>query len=74
VAYLNLTPVELAVVIVLGLGLFGTPVVLILLAVYAFNNYQTQRRSEVVDQALTRDDDIAPLPPSDNPAGTPKRT
>ncbi len=66
---LNLTAIELVIVVVVGVGILAVPVIALLLAVRVFNEFETQRRSEVVDQALTRDEDIVPLPKADEPAG-----
>jgi uncharacterized membrane protein YeiB len=71
IALFSVTMTELVIVAVIA-ALLVTPVVLALLALLAFNQYQTQRRSDIVDQALTRDADIAPLPPADEPAGRPR--
>ena len=64
---------DLVIVLAVGLGVLAIPVVGVLLALRVFNEFQTQRRSDVVDQALTRDEDIVPLPPADEPAGTERR-
>lgn len=69
VALLNLTAIELVIIAVIGAAMLLLPVTVVLVLLRVFNEYQTQRRSDIVDQALTRDADIAPLPPSDNPAG-----
>ena len=66
---LNLTTVELVIVVCLGVVILVVPVIGILLALRVFNEFETQRRSDIVDQALTRDEDIVPLPKADEPAG-----
>ncbi len=68
-AFMNLTAVELVIIVGAGVALLAFPVIAMLLAVRVFNEFETQRRSEVVDQALTRDEDLAPLAPADEPAG-----
>jgi uncharacterized membrane protein HdeD (DUF308 family) len=73
VALLNLTAAELVIVAVIGAAMLLVPVVVVIALLRAFNEHQTQRRSEVVDQALTRDAEIAPLPPADDPAGKPRQ-
>lgn len=73
VALLNLTAAELMVVAIIGAAMMLIPVVVVIVLLRAFNEHQTQRRSEIVDQALTRDAEIAPLPPADDPAGKPRQ-
>ncbi len=72
-AFLNLTTIEWVIVIVTGIVILAAPVIAGLLAVRVFNEFETQRRSEVVDQAITRDEEITPLPAADEPAGTDRR-
>jgi len=71
-AFLHLTTTELVVVVLIGAGLVCVPLAAVLLALRVFNEVETNRRSDVVDQALTRDEDITPLPPGDEPAGKPR--
>jgi hypothetical protein len=71
--FVNLSVVELVIVLAIGLAVLSVPVIGLLLAVRVFNEFETQRRSEVVDQAITRDEEITPLPAADEPAGTDRR-
>jgi hypothetical protein len=70
---LNLTVIELVIVVLIGIVVIAAPVIGILLALRVFNEFQTRRRSDVVDQALTRDEEIARLPAADEPAGSERR-
>ncbi len=70
-ALFNLTLLELAIVLGVGVVLLILPLGLCaLLALRVFNEFQTQRRSDIVDQALTRDEDVKPLPAADEPSAT----
>jgi hypothetical protein len=71
-ALLHLTTTELVILVLIGAGLICLPLGVVLLALRIFNEVETNRRSDVVDQALTRDEDISPLPPADEPAGKPR--
>jgi hypothetical protein len=71
-ALVNLTYTEIAIVAIMGLVVLALPFVAVWISLRVFNEFETNRRSDVVDQALTRDEDITPLPPADEPAGKPR--
>ena len=71
-AFMSLTYTEIAIVALIGVVLLALPLVAVWISLRVFNEFETNRRSDVVDQALTRDEDIVPLPPADEPAGKPR--